>query len=127
MDFAASVRANCDKKLLEINTKCYAIVFKLFTSIVYRTPVKTGLLKNSWYTMADKTFSTTVGSTPNSQGMDSLARISSLKQSESFLGKDGVVTMANNQDYAYKAEMTGWARTPPYRMVALSFIDLRNG
>jgi hypothetical protein len=124
--FADSVKANSDKILQHINKKCYSIVWQLFTSIVYKTPVLKGELINSWYPKVGKDFSSEKTTIYNKSGAGSLARIKAVTSGAEFLGKDGVITMANNLDYSYRAEVLGWPQPlwsgekGPYRMVALS-------
>jgi hypothetical protein len=122
--FADSVRANCEKIKQEVNKKCYSITWQLFTTIVYNTPVLKGELINSWYPQVGTGFSSQKTAVYNKRGSDSLSRINSTMGGTAFFGKDGSITMANNENYAYRAEMLGWTdlggRTGPYRMVALS-------
>lgn len=123
--FADSIRANCDKKLEQINTKCYNIVTELFNNIVYDTPVLDGYLKNSWFTATGNKFSSQLGLTPDSGGSGSLMNIQSLRQARAFYKKDGVVTMTNNQPYAYRIEYLGWSKyKAPYGMVRINLLTV---
>lgn len=133
--FANSVRANSKKALKRVNAKCYEIAKELFTSIVKLTPsplnpgpYADGFLVNQWYPAEGNYFSEELGpdSDISANGMGSLTRIQNL-QGNVFSGKDGVLTLANNAHYAYRAEALGWPQTDgwsgrigPYRMVALS-------
>lgn len=124
--FADSVRANSQKILTHVNKKCYSITWQLFTSVVYLTPVLKGELINSWYPKIGAGFSSEKSSSYSKSGSGSLSRINSIMGGNVFHGKDGVITMANNENYAYRAEMLGWpapewsGKVGPYRMVALS-------
>jgi hypothetical protein len=126
LSFADSVKANCQKVLEHINKKCYSITWQLFTSIVHATPVMKGELINSWYPRTGKEFSSEKTSVHDRRGSGSLSRINSIMNGNAFLGKDGIITMVNNESYAYRAEMLGWpspewsGKVGPYRMVALS-------
>lgn len=121
--FASSIKANIERVKRETQQKAYNIVYEAFNSVVYLTPVKTGLLKNNWFTMPNATFSNATTSIEDKSGGGSLLNIQSLAQNDMFYGRDSFCTMANNLSYAVNAEYLGWARTPPYGMVRIS---LRN-
>lgn len=134
--FSESINKNINKILTHIDEKCYSITWQLFTSIVQLSPSPSnpgefakGLLSNQWYPLAGSSFSTEVGTNTSPNGSASLARITALKGSRQFYGKDGVMTMANNTSWAYRAEYLGWPQSeyagwihnvPAYRMVAKS-------
>lgn len=130
MSFGDSVAANCEIMLQDVDAACYRITWELFTQIVHRTPVLTGLLKNQWYALASSDFSTEVNISTDKSGNGSLSRITALRGSKMFLGKDGTMTMANNLPYADLAENIGWnppqwsGKVGPYAMVRLSFVDI---
>lgn len=132
MGFAASLKANINKALLNVNTHCYKIAKELFTNVVYETPSPTtpgnwakGLLANQWYPKNGGNFSTEVSTDTSPFGGASLTRIQALSGLEMFK-KDGQITMANNLEYAGRAESLGWPKPEwtgtvgPYRMVAKS-------
>jgi hypothetical protein len=124
--FADSVKVNCQRVLEHVNKKCYSITWQLFTSVVYKTPILKGELINSWYPKVGPDFSSEKTTVYNKSGAGSLSRINAIMNGNVFLGKDGVITMANNEDYSVRAEYLGWpspqwsGRVGPYRMVALS-------
>lgn len=133
MSFAASIRMNSNRLLLDVNKKCYQIARELFRNIVQLTPSPTnpglyaaGHLVNQWYPENGGDFSEELSSDTSPNGSGSLARIEGLKGVE-FYRKDGKVTLVNNLSYAYRAEVLGWPRKEgwsgtigPYRMVAKS-------
>lgn len=137
--FADSIRSNSDKMLKTVNRQIYSIAFELFTSIVLNSPSPSnpgpfadGLLVNQWYP-AIGDFSTQVGGDTSPNGSNSLSRIKSVMSGSEFYRKNGRLTLANNLDYAYRAEVLGWPKSDgysgksgaegkgkPYRMVAKS-------
>ncbi len=133
--FAASLLANSNKLLREVNEKCYAIARELFTSIVelspsplHPGPYADGYLVNQWYPTDGPGFSEELGPSNDTSinGMGSLTRIGQLRGNQ-FRSGDGAVTLTSNVHYAYRAEVLGWpaeegwsGRIGPYRMVALS-------
>lgn len=130
--FAQSILQNIAKIEQDVNDRVYEIARELFRSIVQLSPSPSnpgetakGLLANNWFPMNGPSFSTATTSATSSWGAASLARINALSGSN-FIRKDGTVTLSNNLDYAYRAEVLGWptprwsGRVAPYRMVALS-------
>lgn len=128
--FSDSIRANSAKILETVNNQCYDIAFELFNTVINLTPspeqpadhpapYAKGLLANQWYPVDGGGFSGQISSATSDDGADSRERLTDLFGS-TFDGKDGVVTMTNNVPYAGLAEIYGWAKTPAYRMVALS-------
>ncbi len=137
--FSDSIAENIDKIFAEIDANCYSICWRLFTNIVQITPSPSypgvhakGLLANQWYPMADG-ISSSVSTNISATGSDSLSRIGNLSGSKTFYAKDGMMSLANNLSYADKAERTGWTkadgfsgRVGPYRMVALSLLEIKD-
>lgn len=129
LGFASSIRANGDAILRQVNKEVTRIAWELFTSVVRLTPSPSypgkyakGVLANQWYPSAGVK-STAQGTDRSPTGSGSLSRINSLVPSSTeFLGKDGKLFLSNNLEYAYQAEVTGWARTRGYRMVAISLM-----
>lgn len=130
--FAQSVNANSLTIMRQVNDRVYEIARELFRSIVQLTPSPSnpgdtakGVLANNWFPADGPGFSQATSTARSSNGAASLARINALR-GNSFFQKDGVVTLSNNLDYAYRAEVLGWptprwsGRVGPYRMVALS-------
>lgn len=138
LSFTASLMANIAKVEQGINDKCYKISRELFLEVVKRTPSPSnpgrfaeGLLANQWYPKEDE-FSSEEGSSISDTGAQSKSRIRAMRGT-AFLRKNGKVTLTNNIDYAYRAEVLGWpskdgwsgksgsdGKGGPYRMVALS-------
>ena len=127
------MRANTRKIMTRVNLACYRIARELFTKVVDLTPSPSnpgpfaeGYLVNQWYPENGTKFSSELGPTYDTggDGYASRERIDGL-HGFAFYGKDGAVTMANNVDYAYRAEALGWPKADgwsgnigPYRMVA---------
>lgn len=139
MSFAASIRGNSRKLLLKINSQVYKIAKELFTRIVELTPSPSnpgydaeGRLANQWYPEVGASFSSRVGTSTSPNGAESLTRISALGMSGAeFYEKDGKLTLTNNVEYAYRAEVLGWpeadgwsGKVGPYRMVAKAIQEI---
>jgi len=130
LSFADSVKANCQRMLAEVDKKCQHIAFSLFTEIVIETPVDKGLLCNNWFPGTGADFSTEITSYKDTTGSGSKSRIYAMLGKGTFLGKDGSMTLANNLDYAYRAEVLGWpspewsGKVGPYAMVGKSLIKI---
>ena len=131
--FSDSINKNIAKILKHVDAKCYSISFQLFTSIVHLSPSPSnpgefaqGWLANQWYPQAGSGFSSELDDSISPNGSASLSRITALANSNTFLGKDGAMTLANNVPYSYRAEKLGWLEAPwagkigPYAMVAKS-------
>lgn len=133
MGFASSLRLNSRRLMARVNSKCYAIARELFTKVVDLTPSPShpgpyaeGYLVNQWYPAEGRNFSSELGPEYDTggDGYASRARIDKL-DGYAFNGRDGAVTLANNVEYAYRAEALGWpvsdgwsGKIGPYRMVA---------
>lgn len=114
MSFASDIKAFQEKALLAANKKTTAAIEELFTTAVVESPspagqgeYSKGLLANQWYSMIGG-FSSALTSATNPNGADSLSRIKATLASLPFYGKDNVVTLTNNTNYAYRAEVLGW-------------------
>lgn len=132
-DFAQSIFLNSAKIMEDVNKKVYQISRELFLRIVDLTPspahpgeTAKGLLVNNWFPVDGPSFSSEKTSQKSPYGAGSIGRISALAGKQ-FLRQDGSVTLSNNLDYAYRAEVLGWpkedgwsGRVGPYRMVAKS-------
>ena len=134
--FSISIKASIDNILKDVNDKLVIVTEDLFVGIIQDTPVATvpyqgefhpGLLKNNWFTEVNSTSSETT-SVADPSGSGSISNVQSVLQANPFLKGDVKVTMTNNQDYAYRAEMLGWeaprwsGNVAPYRMVATNLI-----
>lgn len=123
--FADSVKTNTELAKRRVNAKVYSIMEELFTQVVYSTPVLNGYLRNSWYTQVGGGYSSAVSPFPDKSGSGSLMNIKSLRQDELFYGKDSIVTMTNNQKYAYRIEYLGWSKyKAPYGMVRINLMSV---
>lgn len=144
MSLSDDIKAFRDKALLAASKNTNNIVEELFTQAVIRSPSPTnpgrfakGLLVNQWYSSIGSTYSLSVTSATNAYGIDSLSRIKATIAENPFLGKDNEVTLANNTQEAYHAEVLGWpagggangwvwsGRQGPYAMVrgAITYIQ----
>lgn len=131
--FTQSVNANSWAIMKTVNDRVYEVARALFKEIVRQTPspiqreaaTAKGLLVNNWFPRSGPDFSPEKTDSTSPYGAGSIARISALR-GFNFFQKDGVVTLSNNLDYAYRAEVLGWPSPPwsgrvgPYRMVALA-------
>ena len=92
------------------------IAEEYMTKVVENTPTKEignyakGLLVNQWYTATGGQYSSEVSTATNVTGSGSLSRIKASIAMNNFLGKDGVITLTNNLEYAYRAEKLGWPK-----------------
>ena len=114
MSFESDIKAFQAKALLAASKKTSNAVEELFTTAVVESPspagqgeYSKGLLANQWYSMVVGT-STQLSSATNPSGADSLSRIKATLASLPFYGKDSVVTLTNNEPYAYRADQIGW-------------------
>lgn len=131
LDFSASIDRNVLRLKQEINDKVYKISIELFLAVVAKTPSPAfpgkhakGLLANQWYPAVGGEFSTERGTDTSRNGAASKSRIVALRGGNEFLGQNGKLTLANNLEYAYRAEVLGWAKTGPYAMVRLALQEI---
>lgn len=121
MDFAASVRRNINKSLQKVDVKATNITKQLFLKVVSLTPSPSngapyakGYLANQWYVDYND-FSEELGPNKSNNGSDSITRINSIKYNMFINNRS--ITLTNNVSYAHQAEVLGWVKTGPYRMV----------
>lgn len=137
MSFLDDIKAFEQKALLAANKSVSNVVEELFTSVVVLSPSPTnkgpyaiGLLANQYYPMVGG-HSQEVSTATNPYGMASLSRIKSMLASRVFFGKDNFITLTNNVDHAYRAEVMGWeapqwsGKQGPYSMVSKSVAKIR--
>lgn len=134
-DFEAQIRAFELKALRQANKSVSNKIESLFTDVVVLTPSPAnpgdyaqGHLVDQWYPQLNS-FSSEISSVTNPNGANSLSRIKAMLSGLAFFGKDNVITLTNNVDYAYRAEVLGWpsgqgangwiwsGRVGPYAMV----------
>lgn len=142
MSFFSDIQAFEKLCLEQASQNTDNITEELFTQAVVKSPTKMsdpqakfskGLLVNQWYPEAGGAYSSMVTTATNMSGADSLSRIKSTLSAKPFYGKDGVVTLTNNTEQAYRAEKLGWPagegangwvwsgrQSTPYAMVAAS-------
>lgn len=134
LTFSAAIDRNILRVKQEVNDKVYKISIELFLLVVAKTPSPSnpgeyakGLLANQWYPKTGAGLSAKEGTDISDTGAASKARIVALRGGKAFFGKNGRLSLANNLDYAYRAEVLGWpeadgwsGQVGPYRMVALS-------
>lgn len=128
MSFSDSIRKGADKVSNQINAKIVNMATDYFTTIVALTPVsdasqkKRGELINNWHLSTNGSPLKAYTFNFDVRGSASLQRISMLKSSKEFLGKDGTVSITNIVSYGYRAEYAGWPsprwnNTAPYAMM----------
>ena len=128
--FSDSVEQGVAQLLQNLAGNCDEIVSTLMVNIIQATPVIKGQLINSWYpAIGDTPDSISVTDSFDSQGGDSIERVSDTITPDLFLGKDNTVTMTNNEDYAWTIEYLGvnnphWQR--PEGMLRTSVDDMQN-
>ena len=156
--FAESILRDVEQVKEDINKEVIQKFVSLATDIVNYTPspswigqIKSysssspefsdGLLANQWY-VAENSISSELSSTKSSNGADSLRRIEESTKYKTFYGKDGMLSLANNVDYAYRVETLGYpegktdgktswkywngSHLIPYAMVEKSLIKARS-
>lgn len=138
MSFADEMKAFQKLALTEMSDGMNLAGSDFFQEAVAKSPTKPeanyaqGYLKNNWYTSVGETASSDVGSAPDTNGYASLSRISNTFKSNPFYGKDNLVSLSNNTEQAYFADVLGWpsglgtngwvwsGRVGPYNMTAHS-------
>lgn len=142
--FAESLRAQVDNILSQVDSRCYSIAYELFITTIQNTPHTTkwsrGNLINDWHCAANSYSSalfsppdingnSTVNGNTDPTGSGSISRVTDFKDAKTFLGKDGFLSLTNNQPYAYRVEYLGFpeedsaggwhwtGRVGPYAMV----------
>ncbi len=116
MSFAAHLRKNIERVLLEVNYKINHRAYIFFNYIVKKSPHEgqgpyaSGHFINNWFPAINGYDSSTTGSV-DADGAGSLSRIEAVvKGSKAFYRKDGFVTLSNNLNYAHRIEWTGWPK-----------------
>lgn len=128
MGFADSIKSGVNKVSNQINNKITVMATDYFSTVVGLTPVsdasqkKRGELINNWHLSMNGSPLKTYTSNFDITGSGSLQRISALRTSKEFLGKDGKVSITNIVSYGYRAEYAGWPsprwnNTAPYAMM----------
>ena len=116
MSFESDIKAFQAKALLAANKAVCKVVEEVFTGAVTHSPspisdpqakFSRGLLINQWYPQVGG-FSTEQSTATNDYGSSSLSRIKATVAAMPFYGKDNIVTLTNNVDHAYRAEVLGW-------------------
>lgn len=139
MSFLDDIKAFREQALQDASNATNLIVSDLFTEVVARSPSPSnpgvfakGLLANQWWTETGGAYSSSLTSSTNDIGVDSLSRISQMLAQQPFLKHDNSVSLTNNTEEAYYAETLGWkppiwsGRTGPYMMVATSVQSILN-
>jgi hypothetical protein len=132
LNFEASINASIDKIFKDLDARISQATRFLFKSVVKLTPspafpgkYASGLLANQWYPQING-YSNQVSSATSPNGADSLSRIAATVKDGTFYRKDGMVSLSNNLEHAYRAEVLGWPAPEwkgtrgPYAMVATS-------
>ena len=121
MSFLSDIMAFERNALAKASKNTNNIVEDTFTQAVVRSPspvsdptakFSKGLLTNQWYPQIGSGYSSMVTTATNANGIDSLSRIKALLATSPFLGKDNIVSLANNTEEAYYAEVLGWKAGP---------------
>lgn len=117
MGFADGLKKNIAKVQDQVNDRIIQTAVNFGNKLLEYSPLGAdaqymgayakGLFINSWY-VAENEFDETVGNSPDESGGASKARISSLKTSKMFVGKDGYISFTNNLKYSKYVEYLGW-------------------
>lgn len=116
MSFAAHLRKNIERVLLEVNYKINHRAYIFFNYIVKKSPHEgqgpyvSGHFINNWFPAVNG-FDSSTTSSRSPDGEASLARIgATVKNNLAFLKRDGFVSLSNNLDYAANVEYLGWKK-----------------
>lgn len=82
-----------------------AVVFKLFSAVVYDTPVLTGRLRGNWQISVGEPITTTI----ERQDANGSAVVNEILKNSGT--GPCVVNMTNNLPYAARVEFDGWSHT----------------
>lgn len=139
--FAESIRLSINKIQEELDRELNKLALDTFKDVIQNTPsgwqdspYAEGLLVNNWFPKV-RGFSTETTSTKSLSGYDSFNRLTQLVDAKIFYKKDNSVTLTNNIDYAYRAEVLGWKPTSehpnwkgaaPYGMIAKALIKAKS-
>lgn len=116
MSLSHGISKFATKATIQASNSCNKIVEEYFVKHVTLSPKEPtaayakGLLINSWFPAIGKSPSMIVGKVANMEGTDSIMRIKAIVAQNPFWGNDNTVTLANNLDYAYRADKVGWPR-----------------
>jgi hypothetical protein len=119
--FGISINQWTNKVKGEADTACRRIVYEMFSRIIYRSPVDTGLFRGNWVA--------TVGSIPveklevyDKDASIAMARLE--EASDAF--KAGVrIYLTNNLEYARRLEY-GWSKQAPNGMVRVTLSEFQS-
>lgn len=116
MSFAAHLRKNIERVLLEVNYKINHRAYIFFNYIVKKSPhvgegpYVSGQFINNWFPAVNG-FDGSITSATDPDGKGSVARIESVvKHNSAFLKRDGFVSLSNNLSWAMRVEVLGWPR-----------------
>lgn len=117
MGFADSLRKNINNVQEQVNNSIVSTAQQFGNKLLDYSPLGAdaeytgayakGLFINSWY-VGENEFDPSVGISPDESGSASKSRISGLKGSRSFFGRDGYISFTNNLSYAVRVEYLGW-------------------
>ena len=137
MDFAESIAKSIAKIENQVNESITEIAAELFTTVVDKTPVDSGRMKNNWYVAFNSYSDERNDDSKDKSGSASLTRIAKIKTSNTFFKKDGFVSLSNSSRgwmpsqnypdgffYPYLVEYIGWKHKPPYRTMAISLMEI---
>lgn len=138
LGFAASVRATTQKQAKEVDSRIESMAVELFTAAVDLSPKQPsahyskGEFINNWVAVADGEDYSTAGFSSDN-GDASRASIAAIRGKETFLAKDGFVTLSNGTIYSALVEYKGWPssinplwkdRVGPYAPVRNAFTQV---
>lgn len=131
--FRDSIIINSQRMLANIDQKVEQIATELFTEVVANSPhtpnaaTAKGEFINNWNAAKNGELRTHT-SARSMVGQDSLNSIASVRNSRTFLGTDGYMTLTNTTHYGNNVEYIGWLPPKwegvvgPYAPVRKAFI-----
>lgn len=116
MSFAAHLRKNIERVLLEVNYKINHRAYIFFSYIVKKSPhvgegpYVAGHFINNWFPAVNG-FDASVTAQTDPDGKDSVARIdATVKNNLVFFKRDGFISLSNNLSYSQRVESLGWPK-----------------
>lgn len=119
--FALNLSGMVEKKKLEVSKAVRTVMLDLFTRTVMKTPVDTGMLRNSWWPGVG-TMPTNGEGGVSATGAESIARIQSVIGQVEMNGEK--VYLMNNLPYARAIEYGHSKVKAPQGMVRLSVQEI---
>ena len=118
--FSLDLNRLCQRARSNTQVVVKKVMLELFAKVIYKTPVDTGLARNSWFTGINS-IPTEVGETAKRGGKDSRERMKSELADIKIEGQ--TIYLVNNLPYIQKLEF-GASDQAPQGMVRLSIQEI---